>query len=148
SMSAQELAVGKLNARVKAFASRFTELFEGDRGLLSSRAAELAAPQDTAGRAASDERPKAIMAAGEEIAGQIAEAVDPLEMAVRNANNGMNQATDLTSRVAEVSAAAAEVNARARSIQALTWQLLTANDVAGVDGIVTEVGRQISEVDR
>jgi hypothetical protein len=91
-MASQELSEAPLVARLKSFTSRFGDMFDGDRGLLALRAAEIAAPQDSAARAAYEEREKAMLGSLDEITSQIAKAVDPLELAVRNANNGMNQA--------------------------------------------------------
>jgi methyl-accepting chemotaxis protein len=148
SMAAQDLPGKMLTAQVKAFTIRFTAAFGGDAGLLAARAAVLAAPLDEKLRTVSEDRQKALLASVDELSRHIAAEIDPLELAVRNANAGMNRATELIALVASVSAASAEVNARGRSMQGLAWELLAASDKASVDRIAAEVARENSEVSR
>jgi hypothetical protein len=147
-MAAHHLPDKALAAALKSFTERFAVLLEGDSGLLASRTVELGAPRDTKAGAASDERQKALTAAIDELSGRLAEAIDPLELAVRKANNCMNEAAELIARVTSVSSAMAGVNARARSVLALAWQMLAAPDPASVDALAAEAGRQNDETDR
>ena len=141
-MASQDVADPALAAKLKSFAEGFGGTFGGDAGLLAARAAVIGAPQDAKLRAAYDDRQKAVTTAIDELSTQISNAIDPLELAVRKANTGMNQATDLIGRVAAVSSAASEVNARARSMQALAWQLLSASNNASVDAAAVEIESQ------
>ncbi len=147
-MALQDLPSGPLVTRLKSFSQRFGTMLDGERGLLALRGDEIAAPQAPAPRAAYEAHQKATLAAIDEISAQIGEAVDPLELAVRNANAGMNHATDLIAQVTTVSSTAAEVNARARSIQSLAWQLTAATEIGTVDRIAADVTRQHGEVER
>jgi hypothetical protein len=148
SMASQELTDKALAAKVKSFVTAFTAGINGDTGLLATRAAMLATPQDEKAKNLFEEREKSLTASIDELSRQIGAEIDPLELAVSKSNAGMNQATELMTRVATVSAASAEVKARGQSIQALAWQLLSASDTASVDRIATEVAQQSDEVNR
>ncbi len=148
SMASQELPDKSLAARIKSFVGGFTAGINGDSGLLAERAAMLAAPQEEKTRNDFEEGQKTLSSSIDELSRQIAAAIDPLELAVGNANTGMNRATDLMARVASVSAASAEVKARGRSIQALGWQLLAASDATSVDRMAAEIAGQCDEVSK
>ncbi len=148
SMASQEIRDKILAARVKAFVASFTAGINGDSGLLVSRAATLAAPQDEKAKTAFEVRQTSLNSAIDELSRQIAAAIDPLELAVSNANTGMNRATESMAEVASVSAASSEVKARGRSVQALGWELLTASDAASADRIAAQVAEQCDEVNK
>jgi Methyl-accepting chemotaxis protein (MCP) signalling domain len=148
SMVSQELPDKSLAARVKSFAGSFAAGINGDTGLLAARAAMLAAPQDEKVKNDFEARQKSLTSASEELSRQIAAAIDPLELAVANANAGMNRATELIAEVASISAASAEVKARGRSIQALGWELLAASDAASVDRMAGQIAQQCDEVSK
>jgi hypothetical protein len=148
SMASQELPDKSLAARVKSFVGTFSAGINGDAGLLAARAAMLAAPQEEKAKSDFEERQKNLTSAIEELSRQIAAAIDPLQLAVANANTGMNRATELIAEVASVSAASAEVKARGRSIQALGWELLAASEPASVDRMAAEIAHECDEVSR
>jgi methyl-accepting chemotaxis protein len=148
SMASQELPDQSLAARVKSFVGSFSAGINGDAGLLSARAAMLAAPQEEKAKRDFEERQKILTSAIDELSRQIAAAIDPLQLAVANANTGMNRATELIAEVASVSAASAEVKARGRSIQALGWELLAASEPASVDRMAAEIAHECDEVSR
>ena len=147
-LAALELAEKSLAAHLKSFADTFGVMFESDSGLLALRGAVIANAEDAKARLAYDEKHKALIGAIEALSSKFADAIDPLQLAVRKANIGMNEATEQIATVSIVSAAAGEVNARARSLQALAWQLLTVSDAMSVDRIVVEIAGQIKEADR
>jgi methyl-accepting chemotaxis protein len=148
SMASRELRNKSLAARVKAFVASFTAGINGESGLLAARAAMLAAPQDEKARNDFEARLKSLTAALDELSRQIAGAIDPLDLAVGNANTAMNRATEVMAEVASVSASSAEVQARGRSLQALGWELLAASDANSVDRMARDVGGQCDEVSR
>jgi methyl-accepting chemotaxis protein len=147
-IGAQELADKGLADHVKSFVEKFGTQFDGDNGLLAARGAVLAAPQDAKAKSAYEERHQAMVVAVEDLSRRLAEAIDPLELAVGKANASMNQATESIARVSAVSAAASEVDARARSVQALAWQLLGAANPAAVDRAAAEIQQHNAEIDR
>lgn len=148
SMSSQVLADKKLAARIKSFVGGFSAGINGDAGLLAARAAMLAAPQNAKTKDDFEARQKPLTASIDGISREIAAAIDPLELAVVNANTRMNRATEVMAEVASVAAASAEVKARGRFIQSLGWELLAASDVASVDRLAAAVAGQCDEVER
>jgi hypothetical protein len=146
SMGSQELADKALAARIKSFVASIAAGVNGNTGLLATRAAMLAAPQEEKAKNDFEDREKSLASAIDELSRQIAAAIDPLELAVGSSATGMNRSTEQMAQVASVSALSAEVKARGRSLQSLGWQLLAASDAASVDLLAAEVARQSDEV--
>ena len=132
-IGAQEIADPNLAAQVRGFVEKVDQAYEGEGGLLSTRAEMLVNPQDTKAKEQFEERSKALNVALEALGARMLEAIDPLELSVQVANANMNKATEQMAIVGSISGTTAEVNAHARTIQGLAWQLLAANDVGSVD---------------
>lgn len=148
-VAATEMPDKAQSAQIKSFVDSFQVLaFAEPGGLLPARAAMLAAPEDAKAKAAYEDRHKSVIAAIDAVSSRIAEAIDPLQLSVRKANTGMNEATELISEVASAAAISGEVNARARALQAMAWQLLAVNDQASLERIVADVGQQADEANR
>ena len=141
-MASQELPQGALATQLKLSSSRFAVLFDGESGLLAARAALLAAPKDEQVLARYEDRQKTLTGMTDDLSRGIAEAIDPLELAVQQANIGMERATERIGLVAAVSAQAEQLNTQARSMQALTGQLLDAQDMTALERISSEIARQ------
>jgi hypothetical protein len=147
-MAGQSIPDKDLAAQIKGFVDKFGSAFEGDAGLLASRAAVLASPQDDKARQDFDDKSKAFNSSVDALVARVLEVIDPLELSSQKANAGMNQATGLMTQVNRISAATAELNTGARTIQALAWQLMAAGDTAAADGTRQEIESQYERVEK
>ena len=147
-MAAQEVADPALSAQVKMFAEKTGAAFEGPAGVVAARAAQLASPEDAKAKADFDDKNKQISSSIDALSTHLLELIDPLEFSVSKGNQAMNDAAGLIRDVATISGATAEANAHARTLQALAWQLLAANDVAAVDQIRAAVVSSYEQLQR
>lgn len=141
-IGAQEVADPNLAAQVKGFVEKFDQAYEGEGGLLATRAEMLADPQNTKAKEQFEEKAKALSAIVEALGARMLEAIDRLELSVQVANANMNKATEQMAMVGSISGTTAEVNAHARTIQGLAWQLLAANDVVSIDQTRQQIATQ------
>jgi hypothetical protein len=132
-IGAQGISDLNLATEVKSFVEKFDKDYEGDGGLLATRAAVIANSQDTQAKDKFEEETKSLNTTLDGLATRVLDVIDPLELSVQVANAGMNKATEQIASVSEIYGTTAEMNARARTIQGLTWQLLAASDLATVD---------------
>jgi hypothetical protein len=132
-MAAQPIGDRALSSEVMKFVGAFTPAFEGQNGLVAARASQLASPSDLKLAAAFEEAAKSLNGRIDALAASVSEAIDPLELSVRNANLGINEATDSMARVATVAGNTAEVNAQAHSLQALALELVASTGIAEID---------------
>ncbi len=145
-MLSQDFTSPKLGADIKSFTTRFSGLFDGDKGVLAARAAVIATPGEKA-QALFEERQNAALASIDQLSSRLAEQIDSLEMAVRKADTAMNGAADLTVKIAAVTRTAAKVDALARGIEALVWQLSSAPNPGAVDRIAAEAMAECRRAD-
>ena len=132
-MAAQPIGDRALSSEVMKFVGAFTPAFEGQNGLVAARASQLASPSDLKLAAAFEEAAKSLNGRIDALAASVSEAIDPLELSVRNANLGINEATDSMARVATVAGNTAEVNAQAHSLQALALELVASTGIAEIE---------------
>jgi methyl-accepting chemotaxis protein len=141
-IGAQGIADLKMATEVKSFVEKFDKDYEGDGGLLATRAAMIANSQDAQAKDKFEEEAKSLNTTLDGLATRVLDVIDPLELSVQVANAGMNKATEQIAAVAEIYGTTAEVNARARTMQGLTWQLLAASDLAMVDQAREQIAAQ------
>ncbi len=133
---------------IDQFAKGFAAGFEGKGGLLELRGAAIASPNDANAKAAFEGKLKSLSDMVDALGVRITEAIDPMELAVVQANRAMNQATIQIAQASLAAAAAAECNARGRTVQAVAWQLLLANEADSVSRLVEQIGVENAKATR